>query len=160
MSRPAWHLALCFPPDGFPAGHIAYTTRVPSMFTRYDPATVAPAVGNYSHALEVPPGFRLLFISGQVPERPDGTVPDGFEAQCHAAWDNVLAVLAAARLGPQHLVKVTTYLTNRDQADANSSIRRARLGDARPALTVVVAETLASPWLLEIEAIASGPALA
>lgn len=127
------------------------------MFERYDPPGVAPPIGNYAHALEVPAGWRLLFISGQVPERPDGSVPDGFEAQCHAAWANVLAALTAAGLGPEHLVKVTTFLTRRDQAEMNSEIRRAHLGGTRPALTVIVAETLSSPWLLEIEAIAAGP---
>jgi 2-iminobutanoate/2-iminopropanoate deaminase len=121
----------------------------------HDPATVAPPVGDYAHGLEVPAGARLLFISGQVPTRADGTVPADFEAQCHAVWDNLLAVLAEARMGSEHLVKVTTYLTHRDQADANGRIRRERLGSVRPALTVVVVQTLAAEWLLEIEAIAA-----
>lgn len=128
-----------------------------SPVRQHNPPTIAPPVGNYSHAVEVPAGTRLLFISGQVPEHADGTVPDGFDAQCHAAWTNVLAALGSAGLGPEHLVKVTTFLTDRGQADANGRIRRARLGDARPALTVIVAQTLAAPWLLEIEAIAAGP---
>lgn len=126
-------------------------------FRRLDPAGVAPPEGNYTHALEVPGDSRLLFVSGQVPVRGDGSVPEGFEAQCEAAWDNVLAALAAAGAGPAHLVKVTTYLTDRSQAGANSRIRRARLGIARPALTVIVAQTLEPTWLLEIEAIAVVP---
>ena len=126
-------------------------------FTLHNPPGIAPAVGNYSHALEVPPGHRLLFISGQVPERADGSVPKGFEAQCHAAWDNVLAALAAAGMTTANLVKVTTCLTDRDQAEANSRIRQERLGDVAPALTVIVAMTLSSAWLLEIEAVAAGP---
>ncbi len=88
------------------------------------PGTVSAPMGGYSHGVEVPAGTRLLFVSGQIPERPDGTVPDGFEAQCEAAWRNVLAVLAAA-------------------------------GDARPALTVMIARTLQPEWLLEIEAVAA-----
>lgn len=126
-------------------------------FMAYQPSGIAPAVGNYSHALEVPPGQRLLFISGQVPERADGSVPEGFEAQCHAAWDNVLAALAAAGMTTANLVKVTTFLTDRNQAEANSRIRQERLGRVAPALTVVVATTLSSAWLLEIEAIGAGP---
>ena len=53
------------------------------------------------------------------------------------------------------LVKVTTFLTDRSQAERNSEIRRDFLGDHRPALTVIVAQTLDAPWLLEIEAIAA-----
>ena len=119
------------------------------------PGTVSAPMGGYSHGVEVPAGTRLLFVSGQIPERPDGTVPDGFEAQCEAAWRNVLAVLAAAGMGPANLVKVTTFLTHADQVDANSRIRRRMIGDARPALTVMIAQTLQPEWLLEIEAVAA-----
>ncbi len=119
------------------------------------PGTVSAPMGGYSHGVEVPAGTRLLFVSGQIPERPDGTVPDGFEAQCEAAWRNVLAVLAAAGMGPANLVKVTTFLTHADQAEANSRIRRRMIGDARPALTVMIARTLQPEWLLEIEAVAA-----
>jgi enamine deaminase RidA (YjgF/YER057c/UK114 family) len=122
----------------------------------HNPGSVQPPEGGYSHGAEVGPGRRLLFISGQIPVRPDGSVPSDFEGQCDAVWANVLAVLSAAGLGPGDLVKVTTYLTDRNQADANGRIRRAHLGNAQPALTVVVAQTLESQWLLEIEAIAAG----
>jgi enamine deaminase RidA (YjgF/YER057c/UK114 family) len=122
----------------------------------HEPAGVSPAVGGYTHGREVEGRARLLFISGQIPVRSNGDVPATFEDQCHAVWDNLLAVLADAGMQPAHLVKVTTFLTGRDQADANSRIRRERLGPVRPALTVVVVETLESEWLLEIEAIAAG----
>jgi len=121
----------------------------------HDPASVPAPVGNYTQGLEVAAGARLLFISGQIPIRPDGSVPADFEGQCHAVWDNILAVLASARMGPEHLVKVTTYLTSRDQAEINGRVRRERLGEVRPALTVVIAQTFAAEWLLEIEALAA-----
>ena len=105
--------------------------------------------------LELTQHRRLLFVSGQVPQRSDGTVPDGFEAQCEQAWRNVIEVLAAAGLGIAHLVKVTTFLTDRAQLVTNRSIRRAMLGEHQPALTVVIVETVDSKWLLEIEAIAA-----
>ncbi|QDP26521.1 RidA family protein [Bradyrhizobium cosmicum] len=121
----------------------------------HNPATVHPPAGGYSMGLELTQHRRLLFISGQVPERADGSVPEGFEAQCEQAWRNVREVLAAAGLGVAHLVKVTTFLTERSQVVANRAIRRAMLGDHQPALTVVVVETVESKWLLEIEAIAA-----
>jgi 2-iminobutanoate/2-iminopropanoate deaminase len=121
----------------------------------HDPPLVPVPEGSYTHGLELPADARLLFISGQIPVRPDGTVPADFEGQCHAVWDNLLAVLASARMRPEHLVKVTTYLTSRDQAEINGRVRRERLGELRPALTVVIAQTFAAEWLLEIEAIAA-----
>ena len=50
---------------------------------------------------------------------------------------------------------MTTYLTDRSQADVNGRVRRERLGAVRPALTVVIAQTFAAEWLLEIEAVAA-----
>ena len=121
----------------------------------HNPATVHPPAGGYCMGLELKQHRRLLFISGQVPERVDGSVPDGFEAQCEQAWRNVREVLAAAGLGMEHLVKVTTFLTDRSQLVPNRAIRTKVLGDHRPALTVVVVDTVDSKWLLEIEAIAA-----
>ena len=97
----------------------------------------------------------MLFISGQIPELADGAVPADFDGQCRAVWRNILAVLASANMTVLNLVKVTTFLTHQDQADANGRIRREVLGTSRPALTVVVVQTLESQWLLEIEAIAA-----
>ncbi|MBJ7408665.1 MAG: RidA family protein [Bradyrhizobium sp.] len=127
----------------------------PAHIVSHNPAAVHPPVGGYCMGLELKQHRRLLFISGQVPEKSDGTVPDGFEAQCEQAWRNVREVLAAAGLGVEHLVKVTTFLTDRSQVVANRAIRRAMLGEHQPALTVVVVETVDGKWLLEIEAIAA-----
>lgn len=127
----------------------------PVHVVTHNPATVHAPAGGYSMGLELKQHRRLLFISGQVPERSDGTVPEGFEAQCEQAWRNVSEVLAAAGLGVEHLVKVTTFLTDRNQVVTNRTLRRAVLGEHQPALTVVVVETVDSKWLLEIEAIAA-----
>ena len=122
---------------------------------RHNPAAVHAPSSGYSMGLEFGQHRRLLFVSGQVPEKPDGSVPDGFEAQCEQAWRNVIAVLATAGLGVEHLVKITTFLTDRSQVMANRAIRRKMLGGNEPASTVMIAETVDGKWLLEIEAIAA-----
>jgi enamine deaminase RidA (YjgF/YER057c/UK114 family) len=121
----------------------------------HNPATVCPPAAGYCMGLEVKQHRRLLFISGQVPERTDGSVPEGFEAQCEQSWRNVVEVLASAGLGVEHLVKVNTFLTDRSQLVTNRTLRRKMLGDHQPALTVVVVQTVDSKWLLEIEAVAA-----
>ena len=45
------------------------------MNIRHTPNTVAAPFGPYSHAVEVPGGSRLLYISGEVGVLPDGTMP-------------------------------------------------------------------------------------
>jgi 2-iminobutanoate/2-iminopropanoate deaminase len=123
--------------------------------TRHDPPTVFAPSGGYTMGLELSGHQRLLFVSGQVPARSDGAVPSGFEAQCEQAWANIVEVLAAAGLTVGDLVKVTTFLTDKSQVAANRRVRSRVLGAARPASTVMIAETLDSDWLLEIEAIAA-----
>lgn len=86
-------------------------------------ANAAPRpVGLYPHAKRV---GDLLFLSGIGPRSPsDNQIPgnvlsaDGtllkydIEAQCHAVFANVRAVLEAAGANWQDLVDVTVYLTN------------------------------------------------
>jgi 2-iminobutanoate/2-iminopropanoate deaminase len=126
-----------------------------TQITRHNPAAVHAPSSGYSMGLELGQHRRLLFVSGQVPERSDGSVPEGFEAQCEQAWRNVIDVLVAAGLGVEHLVKINTFLTDRNQIMANRAIRRKMLGDHEPASTVMIAVTVDGKWLLEIEAIAA-----
>lgn len=127
---------------------------MPSI-ARHNPRTVHPPVGFYSLGLELAGHQRLMFVSGQIPAAPDGSVPQGFEAQCEQAWRNVMSVLASAGLGVEHIVKLNTFLTDRSQIEANRAIRRRMLQGHEPASTVMIATTLDPKWLLEIEAIAA-----
>jgi 2-iminobutanoate/2-iminopropanoate deaminase len=126
-----------------------------AQITRHNPAPVHRPSSGYSLGLEVAQHRRLLFVSGQVPEKTDGSVPEGFEAQCEQSWRNVIEVLKAAGLGVEHLVKVNTFLTDKSQLVANRTIRKKMLAGNEPASTVMIAETVDSKWLLEIEAIAA-----
>jgi len=125
------------------------------QITRHNPASVHAPSSGYSMGLEIGQHRRLLFISGQVPEKSDGAVSEGFEAQCEQAWRNVIAVLTSAGLGVEHLVKINTFLTDKSQVAPNRAIRRKMLEGNEPASTVMIAETVDGKWLLEIEAIAA-----
>lgn len=111
--------------------------------------------GGYSQAMLVDPGKSLLFVSGQIPVDAAGEVPADFAAQCRLVWRNVAAQLAAAGMDVTHLVKVTTFLSDRRHRDENGAIRREILGDHAPALTVIVCDIYDPEWLLEIETVAA-----
>jgi 2-iminobutanoate/2-iminopropanoate deaminase len=113
------------------------------------------AAGGYSQALEIQGASKLLFISGQIPEAMDGSVPDGFAAQAELAWGNVLSQLRAADMNVTNLVKITTFLSSREYAIPNREARQKALGAHAPALTVIIAGIFDEKWLLEIEAIAA-----
>src|SRR5215467_13448914 len=78
------------------SGRYLEQSRNRRMNIRHTPNTVAAPFGPYSHAVEVPEGSRLLYISGEVGVRPDGTVPEGIEAQAEACWRNIIEILADA----------------------------------------------------------------
>ena len=109
----------------------------------------------YAHAALVQPGSSLVFVSGQIPTRSDGSLPAGFEAQCRQAWANIGEVLAAAEMTLRDIVKVTTFLASRDDRDASRRIRMDVLGETRPAVTVIITGIYDENWLLEIEAVAA-----
>ncbi|WOH49531.1 RidA family protein [Bradyrhizobium sp. sBnM-33] len=123
---------------------------------RINAETVTVPTTGYSQALEVSGHTRLLFVSGQIPLGIDGTVPEGFEAQCRLAWRNVEAQLKAAGMTLDNLVMHRTYLADRRYALLNRSVRNEVLGGRETALTVVIAGIFDEAWLLEVEAMAAG----
>ena len=114
----------------------------------------AEAVGAYVQALEVTSTTRRVYVSGQAPITAEGKLPDTFKGQAEAVWSNILAQLRAADMGPENIVKATTYLTDRKHRDENRDVRMAMLGGHTFALTVVLAGMFEDGWLLEIDAIA------
>lgn len=109
----------------------------------------------YSQALAVSGCKRTVYVSGQIPVRPDGTVPDTFTEQAEQAWANIEAQLNAAGMGMGNIVRHTTYLSDRKYRAENSKVRREVLKEFQPALTVIIAGIFDEAWLLEIEAVAA-----
>ena len=97
------------------------------------PDAVQPT-GGYPQAVEVVGAKRLLFVSGQIPVRADGTLPKEFKDQARLAWANVEAQLRAAGMSLDNLVKVTIFLSDRAYNLENREVRRAVLGDRPVAL--------------------------
>jgi 2-iminobutanoate/2-iminopropanoate deaminase len=118
------------------------------------PEAPQPTVG-YAQAVEVSGAQRLLFISGQTPQRADGTAPEGFRAQSLQVWANIDAQLREAGMDRSNLVKLTTFLSDRAYNLENRVIRGEMLGDLKPAITVIIAGIFDAGWLLEIEAVAA-----
>ena len=97
-----------------------------------------------------------LYISGQLPIRADGApLPDdGFETQAAQAIDNMLAILKAAGGQPADLARVTAYIVGVGNWPRFNAVYAEKLGDARPARTVVPVPELHYGYLVEIDAVA------
>ncbi len=126
-----------------------------ATFTRHDPSDVPAPEGGYTHGLEVSHPSRWLLVSGQTPEPLGGEVPESAEEQCRVIWAHINAALTSASMSIRDVVKVTTYLSSRSVAPANTKVRTEILDGNRPALTVVIAEIFDPAWLLEIEVLAA-----
>jgi 2-iminobutanoate/2-iminopropanoate deaminase len=111
----------------------------------------------YSHAVEVPPGARLMFVSGQFGIAPDGSLTPGFEGQLEQAIDKIEALLAEAGMSKADIVKANYYLTRAADLPALGAVRRRRWAKSAPeAVTVIVVAGLARPdCLVEVEAVAA-----
>ena len=107
-------------------------------------------VSHYCHATRA--GDRI-WISGTVGIAEDGTIPADTVDQFRVALANLDAVLRAAGGRPEHVVKVTVFLTDvADRARINP-LRQHYFGDHRPASTLVEISRLVLPELkVEIEA--------
>jgi reactive intermediate/imine deaminase len=97
-----------------------------------------------------------VFVSGQLPIRPDGLPLDdsGFEAQARQAIQNMLEVLHAAGSSPRQLLKVTAYIVGIANWPRFNAVYASMLPDARPARSVVPVPELHYGYLVEIDAIA------
>lgn len=126
------------------------------MNTPHNPDGIAPPFSDYSHAIEVGPDARWLYVSGQVGVRPDGTTPEGMAAQCAQTWDNIAAILRSAGMGMSDVVRINGYITDPGGLGAFREARDAAMGGHRPASTLLVVAALAFPELLvEIEVVAA-----
>ncbi len=126
------------------------------MLKTYNPASISSARSNYSHAVEVPPNARTLYVSGQVPVAEDGSTPEAIEDQVALAFDNVQTVLAEADMSLEDIVRVNVYLTDKDYFPAFRDHRNRLFTDHKAASTAVAVEALAHPQLkVEIEAVAA-----
>ncbi len=111
------------------------------------------AIGPYSQGIDA---GGLVFVSGQIPANPeDGTLVSGNVAEeTGRVLDNVGAVLAAAGLSFDDVVKTTVYL--RDMADfaAINEVYARYFSAPYPARACVAVAGLPKDVRVEIEAVA------
>lgn len=137
------------------------TERETAMAVRFlNPGGVAAPASRYSHVALAEGAAQIAAFAGQVGVRPDGTVPEGLEAQLDQCFANLDACLAAAGLERGNLLRITVYVTD-PSAGAVATYRARRdawIGEGlAPAATYLVVAALAAPALLcEVEALAAG----
>ena len=111
------------------------------------------AIGPYSQAIVV---GDLLFTSGQIPLRADGTLNNGdITVQTTQVLANLKAVVEAAGANLNKVIKTTVYLKNLEDFCAMNDIYAETFGTHTPARSTVQVAKLPRDVLVEIEAIVS-----
>jgi enamine deaminase RidA (YjgF/YER057c/UK114 family) len=101
----------------------------------------------------------LLFVSGQVGSRADGSPEPDFAKQVKLAFTNLRAVLAAAGCSLDDVVDVTTFHTDPErQVETVLAVRAAEIGAPPYPNWTAVGVTWLAGFDFEIKAIARIPA--
>jgi 2-iminobutanoate/2-iminopropanoate deaminase len=123
--------------------------------TPHSPTDGIYPADDYVHAMEVRGAERFLFVAGTMGLDPDGVPGADVATQLDLIWSNLRTILASAGLTVDNIVRLTSYLRDASYAEANAKARLAALGGRRIPTTAIVAQTLESSWLVEIEVIAA-----
>ena len=121
------------------------------MAIRTDKA--AKPVGAYVHAKEA---GDLVFLSGVGPRHPEtDEIPDGIEAQTHATFSNVMAILEAAGLDMSNVIDIMVFLTNMERDFKKFNLIYAQyLEGYETTRTTVEVGTLPTPIAVEFKVVA------
>ena len=113
--------------------------------------------GHFSQATMVEARGRLVFISGMVAKRADGSIAGigDIEAQTRQVCENVKTAVEEAGGTMDDICRVDVYVRNMEHFDAIHKVRRAYFSAPAPASTMVEITKMTTPdALIEINAIA------
>lgn len=84
---------------------------------------------------------RMVFVAGQIGWDTAGVFPTDFVVQVRRTLENTLAVLAEADAGPEHVVRMTWYVVDKQEYLAGlrevGAVWRELMGPHYPAMAVV-----------------------
>jgi enamine deaminase RidA (YjgF/YER057c/UK114 family) len=120
------------------------------------PAAIRPPFANYSHAVEVQAGHRLLFASGQLGIASDDRIPEEAGAQAELCFQAIGAILAQAGMSYTDLVRINAFVTDRAHLKPYMEVRDRHVGAPPPASTLMIVSGFARPeFKVEVEVIAA-----
>lgn len=110
------------------------------------------AIGPYSQAVKT---GNMVFTSGNIPLKPDGTLVTGtVEEQTHQVMENLKAVLEAAGSSLEKVVKTTVFIKNMDEFARINEVYGTYFSSHKPARSTVEVARLPKDVAIEVEAIA------
>lgn len=131
------------------------------FFEAINPAELVAPRG-YNNGMLAGGAGRLLFVAGQIGWDLDRRLSDRFSEQFEQALRNILAVVRAAGGGPEHIGKLTIFVTSKQEyieqiREVGEGYRRV-MGKHFPAMALIeISSLLEAAAKVEIEAMAVVP---
>lgn len=122
----------------------------------FNPPSVRAPFGHYNHGLVVPPGADLLVTSGQLGIRPDETIPEDVSEQAEICFEAIGAILKDAGMSYDDVIRISGFVTRREDFPAYMSVRDRYTGSIKPVSTLlVVGGFTREEFLVEVEVTAA-----
>lgn len=110
------------------------------------------AIGPYSQAVRA---GQQVFVSGQISAQTGASAPGGVPEQTEACLLAMRAVLEAAGMGMDDVVKTTVYMTDLTQFSAMNEVYARHFRPPYPARATVEVRALPKAAAVEIDAVAA-----
>ncbi len=128
----------------------------PQDKTVFNPPSVRAPFGDYNHGLLVPAGASLLVTSGQLGIRPDDTIPPDVTAQAEICFEAIGAILEDAGMGFEDVIRISGFVTKREDFPAYMAVRDRYTGALKPVSTLlIVGGFTRADFLVEVEVTAA-----
>lgn len=124
----------------------------------HTPENIRAPFARYSHGVEIPPGHRLLFCSGQLGVTADDEIPEDAGAQTQLCFANIAAILKSTGMELSDVVRINAYVTDRAWLKPYMAVRDRLFGSPSPASTLMIVSGFANEaYKVEIEVLAAAP---
>lgn len=132
------------------------TTMNTHSIRPFSAEAAAPPIGPYSHGVAC--SGNLLFLSGQIPLRADGTMVSATIAEeTRQVFANIRTILASQGADLHSIVKTTVFLKNMADFAEMNGVYAEQMGEHRPARSAVEVARLPKDARVEIEVVACVP---
>jgi len=126
------------------------------MLKPHIPPALHPPFARYSHAIEAPPGARLLFVSGQLGITRAKVVPEDAADQAELCFQAIGEILASAGMDFADIVRINAFVTDRAYLKDYMAVRDRFVAEPPPASTLMIVSGFAAEiYKVEVEAIAA-----
>ncbi|HVZ51367.1 MAG TPA: RidA family protein [Pseudolabrys sp.] len=126
------------------------------MLRHLVPAGIRAPFAQYSHAVEVQAGARLLLCSGQLGIDVDDTIPEAAGAQAVLCFEAIGRCLTEAGMGFSNIVRINAYVTAREHMAPYMAVRDKYVVTPAPASTLMIVSGFTRPeFKVEVEIVAA-----